>query len=81
MATQTCGTCRWRESFDEFMGWATRTTPFDPDASLSCRYPAARMPLCMQGVAQREREQVAPDMTGCPCWEFPPPTLVSPEGS
>ena len=57
----SCGTCFWGEEW----------IPEDQDdpAILFCRYPTSLLPLCMQGVAQRERETVNATDIGCPVWK------------
>jgi hypothetical protein len=52
---RSCATCAWAEDSDD-----------DDPAILLCRFPTSRLPLCMQGVAQREREPVKATATGCP---------------
>lgn len=59
----TCAACKWSELW--FLG---EHVGDDYDTYL-CTYPASRMPISMQGVAQRERSPVRSNQTGCPCWE------------
>lgn len=55
----TCDRCRWYEFFYD-----------DDDGDVgTCSFPRERMPLCMQGVAQRERELAKGAATGCPTFE------------
>jgi hypothetical protein len=78
MDAQTCGACRYGQTFGQLMGWTDeecRVVNGTGTESISCLYPAKLMPLSMQGVAQREREPVEADATGCPCW-----SATTPEG-
>ena len=55
---RSCATCAWAEDYIE--------ADDDDPAILLCRFPTSRLPLCMEGVAQREREPVKATDTGCP---------------
>lgn len=59
---QTCGSCVWRDHYISMLG-----EPGEP-AMLFCQFPAARLPLSLQGGPQRERQPVSENATGCPCW-------------
>ena len=59
--TDRCDACTWSEEFYPAMD--------GEPASYLCKIPSETMPLCMQGVDQRERETVKGDQTGCPCWK------------
>ncbi len=62
----TCKTCRWYEyAFGE-----EGENAYAPETGL-CGFPRERMPLSMQGYAQRERETVLATADTCPTHEAP----------
>ena len=59
----TCASC-------SLSSWWVEPSPEDNDPGwVFCQFPAARLPLSFQGVAQRERETMPADATGCPTHE------------
>jgi hypothetical protein len=59
----TCATCRYNDGV-----WFH--DDYDDVDILLCSIPEAKLPLCMRGVAMREKQPVRADATGCPMWEI-----------
>jgi len=59
---KTCGRCQWRDA-EPFI-----LADEDEPAKYLCYLPSDRLPLCMQGAPERERQLVAETAMGCPTW-------------